>query len=133
MVEKNAGGYISQLQMDEGSKNPQGRKCYNCGSPDHYKKQCPPKKATGGSSNGKKSGKKGGNKKKWQSVNKDEKTKLKKDGTKYYWCKWCRYGNGRRASSHKYEDCQFKKKKDDTSDDDEEVVAAEIAKCLTIL
>ena len=39
-VEKNAGGYISQLQMDEKSKNPQGRKCFNCGSPDHYKKQC---------------------------------------------------------------------------------------------
>ena len=34
MAEKNAGGYISQLQMDEKSKKPQGRKCFKCGSPD---------------------------------------------------------------------------------------------------
>ena len=42
-VEKNAGGYIRQLQMDESNKNPGGRKCFNCSSPDHYKKQCPQK------------------------------------------------------------------------------------------
>ena len=81
VVEKNVGGYISQLQIDKKGKNPQGRKCFNCGSPDHYKNQCPQKKATGGSRNGKKSCGKGGNKKKWQNINKDEKSEMKKDGT----------------------------------------------------
>ena len=47
MVKKNAGGYISQLKMDDKDKNPQGRRCYNCRSPDHYKKQRPKKKAAG--------------------------------------------------------------------------------------
>ena len=68
MVEKNAEGYISQLQMDEKGKNPQGRKRFNCGSPNNYKKQCPQKKTTSGSRNGKKSGGKGGDKKKWHSL-----------------------------------------------------------------
>ena len=87
------------------------------------------KKATCGSGKGKKGGKKSPDKNKWQSV----KATMKRDGTKYYWCKWCGYGAGRWVTSHKSEDCRFKKKKDDTSDDDEEVVAAEIAECLTIL
>ena len=134
MVEKNAGGYMGALQMDDTTKkNTGGRKCFKCGSPDHFKKQCPEKKATGGSGKGKKGGNKSPDKTKWQSVNKDNKATMKRDGTKYYWCKWCGYGAGRWVTSHKSEDCRFKKKKDDTSDDDEEVVAAEIAECLTIL
>ncbi len=136
IVEKNAGGYIDKLQMDDAKKkNSGGRKCYKCGSPGHFKKQCPQKKATCGFCNGKKGGKKGPDKKKWQSENKDNKATMKKGGTKYYWCKWCGYGTGRWATSHKSEDCRFKKKKDkdETSDDDKEVVAAEIAECLTIL
>ena len=78
--------------------------------------------------------KKSPDKNKWQSVNKDNKATMKRDGTKYYWCKWCGYGAGRWVTSHKSEDCRFKKNKDESSnDDDEEVVAAEIAECLTIL
>ena len=41
MVEMNAGGYISLLQMDKKGKNPQGRKCFNCGLPGYYKNNAP--------------------------------------------------------------------------------------------
>ena len=67
------------------------------------------------------------------SKNKENKTTMKRDGTKYHCCKWCGYGNRQWVSSHKSEECRFKKKKDETSDDDKEVMAAEIAECLTIL
>ena len=57
MVEKNAGGYISKLQMDESTNNPRGRKCFKCGSSDHFKKQCPRKKIDGARSEKKSGGK----------------------------------------------------------------------------
>ena len=87
MVEKNAGGYISQLQMDESTKNPRRRKCFKCGSSDHFKKQCPHKKGDGARSEKKSGGKSGDQKKKWFNANKDGKTELTKGGTKYYCCK----------------------------------------------
>ena len=134
MVEKSAGGYISQLRMDDKDKNPQARKCYNCGSPDHYKKQCPQKKAAGGSRSGKKSGGKGGDKKKWVNENKDGKTKLKKDDTTYYWCKTCGYGKCCWVNLHKLEDCYRKRESGEKSGKDTEEVtegniALEIAEC----
>ena len=79
MVEKNADSFISQLNLDDKDKHPQGCKCYNCGSPDHYKKQWPEKKAAGGSRSGKKNGGKGDDgKKKWFNENFDGKTEMKK-------------------------------------------------------
>ena len=47
-IEKNAGGYLGHLRLDEGGKNLNEDLCYGCGSPDHYKKYCPRKKASGG-------------------------------------------------------------------------------------
>ena len=71
MVVKNAGGYISQLQMDEKGKYSQGCKCFKCGSTDHFKKQCPHKKGNGARSEKKSGGKSGDQKKKWFNVKKD--------------------------------------------------------------
>ena len=46
MVEMNVCGYLGQLKMDGSGdrKNPGARKCYKCGSPDHYKKECSKKR-----------------------------------------------------------------------------------------
>ena len=82
MVEKNAGGYISQLKMDDKDKNPKGGNCYNCGSTNHNKKQCSKTKAAGGSRGGKKNGGKGDDSKnKWFNENSDGKTEMKKNGS----------------------------------------------------
>ena len=53
-VEKRAGSYLGQLEIDSGREgnNPSGRKCHSCGSPDHYKKDRPKKKATCGNIGG---------------------------------------------------------------------------------
>ena len=135
MVEKNARGYISQLQMDKQSKNPQGRKCFKCRSSDYFKKQYPHKKGDGARSKKKSGGKSGDQKKKWFNVNKDGKTELTKGGIKCYLCKSCGYGRGRWTSTHKPENCQYKKKEDHESSEEVEEgnLAAEIAECLTIL
>ena len=136
MVEKNAGSSISQLQMVESNKNPRGRKCFNCGSPDHFKKQCPHKKGEGARSEKRSGGKSDDQKKKkWFNVNKDGKTELTKGGTKYYWCKSCGYGRGRWTSTHKPENRRYTKKDENESSEVANVgnLAAEIAECLTIL
>ena len=135
MVEKSADGYISQLKMDENHQNPNERKCYNCGSPDHFKKQCPHKKGDGARSEKKSGGKSGDQKKKWFNVNKDGNTELTKGDTKYYWCKSCGYGRGRWTSTHKPENCRYKKKGDHESSEEvkEGNLAMEIVECLMIL
>ena len=135
MVEKNAGGYISQLQMDESTKNPRRRKCFKCGSSDHFKKQCPHKKGDGARSEKKSGGKSDDQKQKEFNVNTDRKTELAKGGTKYYWCKSCSYGRGSWTSTHKLGNCWYKKKEDhEISEEVEEGnLAVEIAECLMIL
>ena len=76
---------------------------------------------------GKKSGGKGGDKKKWQNVNKDGKSEMKKDGTIYCWCKTCGCGKGRWVDSHKSEDCRYRKNKtEETSGENTEEVEKEI-------
>ena len=132
----NAGGYISQLEMDEKHQNPNGRKCYNCGFTDHFKKKIPHKKGDGARSKKKSGGKSGDQKKKkWFNVNKDGKTELTKGGTKYYCCKSCGYGRGCWTSMHKLENCRYKKKEDHKSSEEvqEGNLAVENAECLTIL
>ena len=83
-----------------------------------------------------KSSGKGGDRKKWQNVNKDRKSDMKKEGTTYYWCKTCGYSKGRWVNMHKSKDCRYKKKKEETSEEEEVKegnLAMEIAECLKIL
>ena len=106
-AEKSAGRYLGQLKMDSSGdrKYVGGRKCYKCGSPDHYKKDCPKKKAAGGNHGGNNSSGNGNGTKKWYHQNKDGKKEILKNGTKYYWSKTCGYNNkGCWVSTHKPED-----------------------------
>ena len=76
---------MGALQMDnDKKKNPGGRKCYKCGSTDHLKNKCPKKKAEGSQKKNNNKNKKSEGKAEncWMSKNKENKTTMKRDGTK---------------------------------------------------
>ena len=122
---KNVTGYVGEaLTQDKKNKgNSGGRTCFECGSAEHLIKNCPKRKAKGGTNDSSENK----NKKsyKWLYENKEGKTTITKDNKTYNWCKSCGK-KGKWVSTHKPSECRNKKEKDSEGEGEGTVVAADV-------